>query len=204
VSQVYYCLSFLVSTGSFWISYLFSVKKYSDKSILIGGLSLLTGTLLVVFMGVQALPNYPITQTKTIFQSQPAPVAYLKDLSIYLLPIFFIAVTIPYVSVLTWQRELEAGNHKELLRFLRSRGANIKGTANLSARWMIIGLFLLFLYSFSTTFYLFNNLEPSENLNTFSYLAIIRNSIYFLVGLIGIGWYYENRNKIIAQCRKSL
>ena len=51
-------------------------------------------------------------------------------------------------------------------------------------------------------FYLLDHLVPDDNKNTFIYLMISRNALYFLAALLGIWWYYENRKKIIEQCRR--
>jgi DNA-binding winged helix-turn-helix (wHTH) protein len=192
-------ISFILIVSCFWLIYILCVRRKSDKGIIFGAATLLFSVVVIVALGYQILPNYSVTQAT--FSTQSAQFAYLKNLGLYLFPIFLAFVMVPYISVLVWERELFSGNNKKLLRFLRSRFGFIKGTPNISAKWMIFCLFLLFLYSLSTMFYLFDHLELNENTNRFIHLVILRNALYFLAALIGIWWYYENKKRIIAQCR---
>jgi DNA-binding winged helix-turn-helix (wHTH) protein len=189
--------------GCFWLVYYLSIRKKSPNALIFGTILLAAATGAITALGCQILPDYPVTET--IFpQSQTAQTAYAKDLCFYLLPIFSVAVLIPYGSVLMWKKEVHNGKHKEILRIMRNKfpKAVSKGSINFSVSLMLILLLTLFLYSTFTTLHLTDNLQHSPNRNLFSFLLWGRNFLYFTIAVVGIWWYSDSRKEITDSCLK--
>lgn len=145
------------------------LRNNHNHGLFAGILILCTGALISCLIGASALPNEPVTAAT--FQTQPASAAFVKNVLIYFLPLGVFLILIPFYSLCG----------KELG----------KKVFTISPVVLLGVWFLALIYSILSTFYLFDNLLPSQNKNLFIMAAIIRFIVYFGLGLAVILRYHS-------------
>lgn len=157
----------------FWNSaIMFAALSFAEKTLLenkrtafLSGVSLLIGGAVVSCMAMAFfLPFEAITAAR--FQTQPAFAAFLKNVLIYFLPLGVFCVFTPFFLV--------RHSYKQILQTILP---NLFGL-----------LFLALIYSLFSTFYLLDNLLPSEFHGLFVTLAFLRFIIYFGLGAACLLW----------------
>ena len=168
------------------------------KALATASIFLILLAVLISTIGVLLLPGTPITET-FLPQAQTAQFAYAKSVCIYLLPVFWLSVIVPFhtINALKQQAVLRTIEKSRGREQLGMDSINYRGILNFNVTLMIIFLGIISLYSIYTSYYLLDNLRPSEYQNLFSFLLFARNAVYFAIAGIGVWWYYENRKQIV-------
>lgn len=194
----------LISLGcslfAFWLIDIGLNRWDPFRALVTASIFLILLAVLISIIGVLILPGTPITET-FLPQTQTAQFAYAKSVSIYLLPVFWLSVLVPFHTI-------NAIKHQVVSRAIENNGGkddfsmdsiNYRGILNFNVTLMVVLSGIISLYSIYTSYYLLDNLRPSEYQSLFSFLLFARNVVYFVSAGIGVWWYYENRKLIVSQ-----
>jgi len=191
---------FLIASGcslfAFWLINVGLGRWDPIRALVTASIFLILLACLISTIGVLILPGTPITET-FLPQAQTAQFAYAKSICIYLLPVFWFSAIVPFhtVNSIKKQAVLSATKKKAGREQLGMDSINYRGILNFNVTLMIIFLGIISLYSIYSSYYLLDNLRPSEYQGLFSFLLFTRNAVYFLTAGIGVWWYYENRKQ---------
>jgi hypothetical protein len=145
------------------------------------------------------LPNFPVTQMDT--PAQTAQGGYLKGV-VYVLPVAFVFLLVPFHFVLAMQRELQEGRYRLALALLSSdkRAVSPEGSIHISVRTLWILLVAAFLLSIPLTAGLFGHVKTSPYLGIFTLFIYLRWLAYFGLGLVCLFWYSRLLNELKREC----
>lgn len=158
-------------------------------AVLFGGFSIagITSGAALTLFGV--LPMIPVTLLR--FPSQPAAVAYFKNVVFYFLPLATTVWLVPFHFVGSVHRQLQQGPTSAVIRLLDGQAppAGGLGALRLPINWLVVGMFVAGLVSVVLTQDLLRNLQPARHANLFMVLAITKSACYFALGMLCIAWY---------------
>ena len=145
------------------------------------------------------LPNYPIVQMDT--PAQTAQGAYLKGI-VYVLPLAFLHLLVPFHFILAMQRELQEGRYRLALALLSGdkRAVTPDGSIHISIRTLWVLLLAAFLLSIPLTAGLFGHVKPSPYLGLFTLFIYLRWLAFFGLGLVCMFWYNRLLNELKREC----
>jgi hypothetical protein len=135
------------------------------------------------------LPREPVTLLR--FPSQPAEIAYLKNVVFYFLPLITTVWLVPFHFVACLCGKLQGSQLPSALAVVERR-VPFRTAADalyIPAGWLAAGMFLLGLVSVIMTQDLLRNLLPSRYTPLFMALAIAKSATYFALGLLCVAWY---------------
>lgn len=202
-SVLIFAVAMLFSLFSFWSIHFLYIKKHSAKGLAVGIFAIVTGSLLIVWIGDFVLPAYPVTKiSDPQNHTQTARSSHFKNVFIYLQLVYLSAITIPYGLIISWKSKINRGEGGDIRKILHGNPSRIAlpSKLNFSPFWMFIILLAVFICSVLTTHLFLNELAPNENQDFFSKLLWTRNILYYCIGILGIWWYYENRKEVEAFC----
>ncbi len=158
-----------------------------------------------VLFGVLArfLPSSPITQST--LQSYPAQAAYLKNTS-YFLALGFIYMILPFHFIVTLDREIERGHHRQVLGLLTGDKLIAAPRGTIYPRFWALASLLVVLAASSLvmTSRLLDHLKPGPYMNLFTQLVYLRGILYFTLGIECLIWYYRAIDEIKSECLVSV
>lgn len=145
------------------------------------------------------LPSFPITQMDT--PAQTAQGGYLKGV-VYVLPLAFVFLLVPFHFVLAMQRELQEGRYRLALALLSGdkRAVSPEGSIHISVRTLWILLLAAFLLSIPLTAGLFGHVKASPYLSIFTIFIYLRWMAFFGLGLVCLFWYSRLLNELKREC----
>lgn len=161
---------------------------------------LVFATALLCFAGLCLfLPNQPVTLTTT--QSYTAQVDYLKDL-FYLVPVAAVFLILPLHFVVSMQREMAEGKHPAVLNLLsgQPRAVPPRGTVYPRSNLLWIAFFGIVIFAFGLTWRLLDTLQLSVYMHLYSYLIVLRLTLYFGLWFECLLWYNRMLNEIKREC----
>ncbi len=154
------------------------------KSGLLSAVCVLIGAIIIsLLLSALFLPFVPITEAQ--LQTQPAVVAFGKNVLIYFMPLAIVFVLMPfYVVIAKRLKDLK------LIEKMPSDAIFIK-------TWQLLLIYLgAVVYSLLTTNYLLDRLEAENDYHAlFTGLLLLRFVVCFGLGLISLIWYYVQLNK---------
>jgi hypothetical protein len=175
-----------------------------------GGFALLFTTFvaeaMVVFAGLTmtaVLPNEPVALLR--FPSQPAEIAYLKNVLFYFLPLITTVWLVPFHCVACLYRQFRNSEPGSVVALLERQTPSWGDVDMLyiPAKWLGFGIFLVGLASVFLTQDLLRNLLPSRYSNLFMALALTKSASYFALGMLCIAWYSRTLAGIRRACPSS-
>lgn len=175
-----------------------------------GGFALLfitfAATAMLVFAALtftSVLPTHSVALLR--FPSQPAEIAYLKNVVFYFLPLVTTVWLVPFHFVACVYRRLQDSGHQQVLALLE-RQASGRGAVDalyIRPRWLVCGMFLVGFASIILTQDLLRNLLPSRYTDLYMALALAKSASYFALGMLCITWYSRVLAGIRAACPTS-
>lgn len=139
--------------------------------------------IITILLSVFYLPFTPITEAS--LQTQPAIIAFGKNVLIYFQPLGIVFLLMPFYAALA-----EKLKDTKLIEKIPFDVIFIKP-------WHLLIIYLgAVIFSLLTTNHLLDNLKSESNYHTlFSGLIFLRFIVYFGLGLGSIIWYYSQLNK---------
>jgi hypothetical protein len=170
-----------------------------------GGFALLFATFvaaaILVFGALtltSVLPSTPVTVLR--FPSQPAGIAYLKNVIFYFRPLITSVLLVPFYFVACLHRRHRDSGYQAVLAILDRKTPSWRAVDALyiPARWLALGMFLVGFASVILTQNLLRNLIPSPYSNLFMILALTKSACYFALGMLCVAWYARALARIRA------
>lgn len=164
-------------------------------SLLWGSLIFLVASITCYLVASRFLPDRAITQAA--FQTYTARAAFLKD-TITFLPLAAIFLLLPYIFVLSMQRELKEGRYSMVSRLLTGDKAAVppRFTIYLKVRTLGILFVVIIMTALIMIAHLLDNLKPAPNVDLFQELVWVRFAFFILIAIEANVWYYLTLNEI--------
>jgi DNA-binding winged helix-turn-helix (wHTH) protein len=149
--------------------------------------------------GCLLLPGSQVVQAN--FQTYTAQAAYLKD-TCYFLALALFYLIIPFHFILSMQREVREGRHRESLSLLSADKLSVPPRGTIYPKLWVLLLLLVGLFSTAivATTRLFSNLTPGTHVNLYMHLVLVRWMLYFGLAILALAWYHRELNDIKRKC----
>lgn len=160
--------------------------------------ALLTMMAAAIVLCAALLPALPAGPTvEATFQTYPTQLGYVKSVfyAWLTIPVF---VLWPYHFVLTAQRDLADGRHKQLMALLEDdRGAVPPRGALFPRLWLlVVALTGLLIFNWVGVSHLFEHLLPSPHRGFFMALVLTRVSLWLALPIACVVWYARCLNEL--------
>ncbi len=163
----------------------------------------LAASLVIALLGSGALvagvwlylPPVPITQLD--IQAYTAQAAYLKTVTYFLFLQFFFLL-LPFHFVVAMQRELNEGRHVAALDLLTGNRLSVAPRDVAFIRLWILAVMLASIVVLSLFLHhsLMSHLKPSQFMNLFANLILVRLILYNALGGVYLWWYSHALNEL--------
>jgi hypothetical protein len=157
--------------------------------------SILAGIGAAYVAGAAILPPTPIVVAS--FQTFTAQAGYLKSL-LQTLPLSLFLMLLPFHSIVALQRELKEGRYQSVKALLNGAPDAIPPRGSVLLRPRMLAVFVaalagVGLYMLS---HLLENLQSSPYRNLFTLIAECRATLYLVLAVLGVVWYYRTLNEL--------
>lgn len=173
------CLMLLNGLAAISAFGLIIFRLSEKKNAFLPAVGLLIGTgLISILLSTSFIPLEPITEAT--YQTQPALIAFAKNVAVYFLPLGFVFLLLPFYTVIS-ARLIES-------RFFRKMPSD---AVIIQPKWLLIICAGAIAYSFAATNYMLDKLNSeSDHHALFVGVVVLRMVVYFGLVLSSLAWYH--------------
>jgi DNA-binding winged helix-turn-helix (wHTH) protein len=186
---------FITSIAALFLDWKLTLKRGANTLPLL--ILMFIGSALLLYGALSFfLPSVPITQAT--FQTQTAQAAYLKNITLYFLPLAIVFLIIPLHLIASLKHQLAIDNSGDVRALLldRRRASAPRNSIYLKPKTLGLLLLLAAVVSLPSTYWLLDHLKVGPYMNRFMLLVMCRQILYFGLGCECLLWYSKVLNEI--------